>query len=432
MLRKFGFLLFFAITLAGSSGLRAEENIMWVKDIAYSCFAFHPNNQIIALADKWKVYLADVQSGVIFDTLYVSEGSGLIASLSFNSTGTNLAGTLNYGEGYSNHFGKIVVWNVTTKEEKTIDKVFGYYGRIAKVLFSPNDSLLIYDYYVDDFDKGVKIINTSDYSLKRKLDFFTGGSFSISHDSKYLALLDKYSNEYLIRIYDIVDNNFNNIISGYLTNPVFSPTKDELFALKWRKVIEPGETYWCHDSIIIFNYNNNFMESKSISLPSQYYNIDSYDVSHDGNFLAIGFSGVYITNINDNSIKYKYSKPNFTKDNPIAISNNMKYIAVCSVIMLKARFDSSSTVQDQTNQYFSFFIDDDGSTLEITRLNHDILINLIKVSDINGNIITNISDSSELNNESVSINTENFASGTYYLNIVTNSGTYSHSFIITR
>ncbi len=429
MLRKFGFLLFFAIALAGSSGLRAEENMIW--GTSYEAYAhdFHPNNQILAIGeDNIGVILVNVLTGEPLDTLINTDGHGIINAIDFNSTGSKLAvATVDYD--YSNPLSKLSVWDMETKQETVVEKNIQHYSTILHIQFTPNDSFLI---YINDISP-----NNTDYDGVCKYNMFNSNktklnfphhpiTFSISRDNKYLAYTDTYIAEYnlsILYLYDLEADTICNKIYCDYTNPNFSLAKDELYLLKWKK---KENNDWVNDCFKVLDPNNGFSELRSINLPAQF---ESYQLSSDGNFMAFSGYNIYLINTNDGKVAYNYNLEGNVA--PISISKDMKYIAISTLIMLNARFGNVS-VKETANQYFNFIQDADYTYLNITKLNIEQHIRSIKLSDISGNVVNSVIDETILNNEQITINTDSLSSGTYYMNITTNTGVYSHSFIIMR
>ncbi len=424
MLRKFGFLLFFAFTLVGSSGLRAEEDMIWAKPFESNALAFHPNNQILAIGEEnIGVILVDVLTGEPLDTL-INTDKGQIMSITFNNSGNKLAVVTDDLSGVP-YLSKISVWDIESKVEKVIQRnqVDSY---ISKVLYSPNDSLLAFDLGItfDNNDiNGIYVINTKDYSLKSKIEVSPLPiSFSFSKDSKFLALGRENSKSSLF-VYNLIADSMYLTLPSLYTSPIFSPSKDELFVLKWKQL---DETHWTYDSFKVLDPNNGFSELRSINLPAQF---ESYQLSSDGNFMAYSGYNVYLINTNDGKVAYNYNLEGNVA--PISISKDMKYIAISTLIMLKARFGNAS-VKENPNQYFSFVQDANYTNIIITKLNQELNIKSIEVSDITGNVVRFVNDPILLTNEQIAINTDSLSSGTYYMNITTNTGVYSHSFIIMR
>ncbi len=438
MLRKLGFLLFFAITLAGSSGLRAEENILWSKYVQTNAYTFHPNNQIFAYG-HWDmgVILADVLTGEPIDTLINTDehgGNGIITSMAFNSTGTKLAVAI-VDFSTSNGLAKLSIWDMETKEETVIEKVEKYDAMILHIQFTPNDSLLIYDIGFANDSSGVYKLNMADFK-KTKLKISRSlypTTFSISRDSKYIAfhkVTDNYDEiDYsTLYIYDLVNDSISNIICDEFTNALFSPAKDELVVLKWHKT--ENSPYWSNENLTILDVESKFEISKTINLPLAY-NIEGYELSSDGRYIVCSCDELFILSIKDNIVKYKYPNLNAVGKNA-QISKNMQYLAISSIMMLNARFENSTVTDNHINQYFNILQDVNYTNIIITKLNQELNINSIKVSDITGNIVSFVNDPILLTNEQITISTDNLADGTYYMNITTNTGVYSHSFIITR
>ncbi len=429
MLRKFGFLLFFAIILAGRSGLRAEENMIW--GMPYEAYAhdFHPNNQILAIGeDNIGVILVNVLTGEPLDTLINTDGHGIINAIDFNSTGSKLAvATVDYD--YSNPLSKISIWDLETNHEIVVEEVKTS-SNITKVLFTPNDSMLIYSILVDDNNTvpdGIYCVNINNNYSKKKLNTIKyTNNFSISKDSRLLATWNRtyYNNKFSeLFIYDLDNDSLYKTINGYFSDPLFSPTKDELFVLNCHQ--GDGDN-WYKDGIKVLDPNNGFSELRSINLPAQF---ESYQLSSDGNFMAFSGYNIYLINTNDGKVAYNYNLEGNVA--PISISKDMKYIAISTLIMLNARFGNVS-VKENSNQYFNFIQDVDYTYLNITKLNIEQHIKSIKLSDISGNVVNSVIDETILNNKQITINTDSLSSGTYYMNITTNTGVYSHSFIIMR
>ncbi len=431
MLRKFGILLFFAITLAGSSGLRAEEDMMWKLYRETLAVAFHPNSQILAVGTHLEgVFLYDVLTGNPIDTIPNLAHKGRVVSLAFNSTGTKLAvATIDYFE--TPYFSQLSVWDMETKQETVVERIDKESG-IPKVLFTPNDSFLIYSYGINYDHSGINGMykaKASDLSQKTQLpNLGFSKDFSISRDGKYLVLTDfdnvdpyEFSN---FNFYDLENNCLVSNKRNNYSYAKFSPAKDELFILKWNK----NSYEWYEDYIEVLDPNNNFQVLRSISLPNQY---QGYDISSDGNYIVFGGQDLYILNISDGSVKYKYNLLESQTD-MVHISPNMEYIEARTIAMFIARFGNSIIEENQVTNYFAFNQDINNTYLKITKLDNNLNISNIKIYDTNANLIQYVNEEAILNNSIITINTQNLLSGAYYLNISSNDTVYTHSFVIVR
>lgn len=197
-----------------------------------------------------------------------------------------------------------------------------------------------------------------------------------------------------------------------------------MFTLRW----SAQDTYHNYQ-IEVYDSKNNYQLKNVIKLKYPIY--PPYKISSDGNFIIINETvtdNLKILNLKSETV-YEYENK-IDYETQLSVSNDMNYIAANQVRMYKGKFFNSGVAEPNIEDYLSFIQTD--NLLKIYRTDTNTTVNYIKISDINGNLITSINSTEILNCEMISINIENFSNGTYYMNLETNNGTFTHSFVIVR